>query len=347
MNTNGLKDEQILISVIIPVHNGGTDFLSCLDGIIAATGPLHEIIVVSDGDPEAARLARGKSINVLELPQKGGPARARNVGAKSARGNVLFFIDADVVVPQNAVDFLSEIFNADQDLAAVIGSYDKEPGAPDFLSQYKNLFHHYVHQNGRQEGFTFWGACGAIRRSIFLEMGGFNERYTRPSIEDIELGYRLRAARYCIRLCKELEVKHLKQWTPVNLIKTDFSQRALPWLDLMFRHKRLDNDLNIDLASRLSVLCVWGLIAVWVLLDWEKAALSTLVLASILLILNASFYRFYHQHRGFYFALKVLPWHWLYFFYSGLAVGRCRPTHLLKIKRMIKNKRHKISTRTT
>ncbi len=54
--------------------------------------------------------------------------------------------------------FVSE----EPDLAAVFGSYDDEPAAPNFLSQYKNLFHHFVHQQGSAEASTFWSGCGAI-----------------------------------------------------------------------------------------------------------------------------------------------------------------------------------------
>ena len=43
-------------------------------------------------------------------------------------------------------------------------------------------------------------------------MGGFDEGYHEPTIEDIDLGYRLKKAGYRIQLVKELQVKHLKRW---------------------------------------------------------------------------------------------------------------------------------------
>ena len=99
-------------------------------------------------------------------------------------------------------------FSENPDLAALIGSYDDAPGEKNFLSQYKNLFHHYTHQHGKVEASTFWGACGAIRREIFLSMAGFNDNYRQPCIEDIEFGYRLKQEGYKIRLCKSIQVKH-------------------------------------------------------------------------------------------------------------------------------------------
>jgi hypothetical protein len=45
---------------------------------------------------------------------------------------------------------------------AVFGSYDDAPRAPNFIAQYKNLFHHYVHQHGKEEASTFWAGCGTV-----------------------------------------------------------------------------------------------------------------------------------------------------------------------------------------
>jgi GT2 family glycosyltransferase len=173
-------------------------------------------------------MAEKLGVEVLRIPTPGGPARARNLGAWRARGTILFFVDADVTVQQDTVSRIAALFEGDPDLTAAIGSYDDAPGETNFLSQYKNLFHHYVHQISNPEASTFWGACGAIRRETFLSLGGFNEGYRHPCIEDIELGYRLRRAGFKIRLAKELQIKHLKCWNIVSLVKTDSSIEPFP-----------------------------------------------------------------------------------------------------------------------
>src|SRR5439155_18197341 len=115
------------------------------------------------------------------------PAVARNLAAGEARGAVLFFVDADVRLAPDAVARVQTEFQSDPGLAALFGSYDQLPAAPNFISQYKNLLHHFVHQDSADEGTSFWAGCGAIRRDIFASLGGFNTGYRRPSIEDIEL----------------------------------------------------------------------------------------------------------------------------------------------------------------
>lgn len=215
------------LSVIIPVHQGGAHLTRCLASVTRAAPPPTEIIVVADGGPDSAALAAEVyGVRVLCIPGPGGPARARNRGASAAQGEILFFVDADVTLPADAPDQVVAAFTREPHLAAVFGSYDDEPTETNFLSQYKNLFHHYVHQTACEEASTFWGACGAIRREVFQALGGFDERYDRPSVEDIELGYRLKRDGYHIRLCKQLQVTHGKRWGVVSLVTTDYCARV-------------------------------------------------------------------------------------------------------------------------
>ena len=189
------------ISVIIPAYEAGENFSRCLRSLAGANPPPDETIVVADGGmPHPPPLLAELGAQVLETPIARGPARARNLGAKKATSDILLFLDSDVTIMPDIIKRVSDIFLEDPYLAAVFGSYDDEPAAANFLSQYKNLIHHYVHQTGRREASTFWGACGAIRREVFLSLGGFDETYRQPSVEDIELGYRLKKGGYQVRL---------------------------------------------------------------------------------------------------------------------------------------------------
>ena len=312
---------ELRISVIIPVHNGGDSFRQCLSSISTSQNQPTEVIVVADGNADNSwQVATDWGAKVIRVKEKGGPAQARNLGADAAQGDILFFVDADVSIAPDTINLVKLAFEEDVNLAALIGSYDDNPGASNFLSQYKNLFHHYTHQNAKEDAFTFWGACGAIRRDIFLSIGCFDETYRRPCVEDIELGYRLKAAGYKIRLDKALQVKHLKRWGVISLIKADVCDRALPWTQLILRQGKMPSDLNLGWSSRLSVILVYSfllsLLACW----WQWKLLILAAIISILLInINASVYRFFSDKRGVLFALSVLPWHWLYYFYSGLA----------------------------
>jgi GT2 family glycosyltransferase len=320
-------DHDRTVSMIIPVYNGGTAFRLCLEALARLDPPPLEIIVVTDGDATSAKTATEFNVRVVQLAQREGPAHARNVGACHARGEILFFIDADVEVPPNLLHRLGDAFNATPKVAAVIGSYDCHPAAPDLVSQYKNLLHHYVHQHAKKNAATFWGACGAVRRDVFSLLGGFDEKYRRPCVEDIEFGYRLRRAQYSILLIKTLQVKHLKQWSFFSLLKSDILDRALPWTQLILQYRQLNNDLNLRHSDRISVLLVYVLISVAVMSIWipyHRAA--TMILMAFLLLLNGSLYKFFVLQRGVAFAGAAIGLHWLSFVYSGLAfiVGAIR-----------------------
>jgi len=210
----------VSVSVVVPAYNSSRELRECLPALIRSTSPALEIIVVDDASTDdTSTVAAGHGVVVLRLARNSGPGAARNAGGRAARGDIVFFVDADVVAAPDAIARVVRAFEADPDLVAIFGSYDRCPRAPGLVSQYRNLLHHYVHQTGNPEASTFWGGCGAIRRSVFLGIGGFDaERFPRPSIEDIELGYRLCAAGHRVRLDRDLQWAHLKRWRLLSLI---------------------------------------------------------------------------------------------------------------------------------
>ncbi|MGF1542577.1 MAG: glycosyltransferase family 2 protein [Pleurocapsa sp.] len=312
-----------LISIITPVYNGGYPFVCCLLAISRSQFSDWELIVVNDGSTdESAAIARKFGAKVLQTQGREGPGAARNQGAKVAQGDYLCFIDADCEVCHDAIAQLAEILQSQSEIDALFGSYDDAPKATNFIAQYKNLMHHYVHQQGREDASTFWAGFGVVKRSVFLELGGFDtKRYPRPSIEDIELGYRLKQAGYKIYLAKNLQVKHHKAWNLISLIKTDICDRGIPWTKLLLNNKaNAINDLNLQISSRISVVTIYSLIFCLLVACFQlTAVIPSIILAILLLYLNRDVYQFFYHKRGLVFALKVIPLHWLYYFYGGLS----------------------------
>lgn len=330
------------VSVVVPVHNGGRKFFACIDALLGLHPPADEILIVADGEGDGSwRYASDNGLPVLTLEESGGPALARNAAAKHVKGDIIYFVDADCIAHADVIGKIKRAFTADPDLGALIGSYDDSPSEPDLLSQYRNLLHHYTHQISSEEGFTFWGACGAIRREVFSQVGGFDRKYRLPSIEDIELGYRIKAAGYRIKLVKDIYVKHLKHWGPWNIVRTDFLQRALPWSELILRNKRANTDLNLSVANRICVATV-GLMCMALvagLFYWKLW--SILVLGAVVLtVLNWHQYRFFFRKRGLLFTLGTVPWNWLFYFYSGLGFAIA----MLKVRLGVGSKRKSVTS---
>jgi glycosyltransferase involved in cell wall biosynthesis len=281
-----------------------------------------ECIVVDDGCSDgSADRARAAGARVISTPRpRSGPALARNLGAQAANGEWLFFVDADCSVHPNALAVALRHIEDHPQVAALVGSYDTRPTAPNLLSQYKNLAHHLTHQAAPEEGFTMWGACGLIRRDVFWQLGGFDENYGRPCIEDIELGYRLAERGHRIRMCPDLQVTHHKVWRPWGLLRTEVLDRAVPWSELILSRGQMENALNIDRRARVRValsglLPVLALLGVWWRPAWRLCALGLGLLLALDWPLLAKLARL----RGSWFAVRVIPWHWFSHFYSGVS----------------------------
>jgi glycosyltransferase involved in cell wall biosynthesis len=313
------------ISVIIPVYNGGGYLNLCLQAVAASNYRSYECIVVDDGSTDGGASIAAQfpmSVRVVHLAEgPRGPAYARNRGAEVARGAILFFLDADIVLSSGALQRVANQFEERTDVAAVFGSYDSRPAAAGVVSRYRNLLHHFVHQNGNREASTFWAGCGAIRRSVFEKIGGFDERrFQRPSIEDIELGYRLRRSGYRILLEKTLQGTHLKSWNLYSLVRTDISCRAVPWSRLILEAKKLPNDLNLKVGQRMSFALV-ALACVFVLGSivqpgWLVGSVAALVAVGII---NRRLYAFFIRQGGIRFAVVSFGLHVVYYLYSGLT----------------------------
>jgi glycosyltransferase involved in cell wall biosynthesis len=302
-----------LVSVIIPVYNAASTLAACLDAVSRSQYRDFECLVADDGSTDASRdLAARYRVSIYRSESRRGPACARNMAAANARGDILLFIDADVCIEADTITKVVEAFDGNASLDALIGSYDDEPAALNFMSQYKNLMHCYFHQQAKAKASTFWTGCGAIRREVFQASGGFDECYARPSIEDIELGSRMLRANRRIELEPSLTVKHLKHWTFLEVLKSDIRDRAIPWTLVVLRERKFPNDLNTQWSQRFSVILAY--LALLLAVPFWPA--SVLALASTLAV-NRRLYRFLIRRRGVLFGLLSTPLLLFYFLYSG------------------------------
>lgn len=322
-----MKQKPQFVSVIVPVFNGGNFLHQCLDALFSSDYEDFEVIVIDDGSTDdSAQISREKGAEVISSSyRQSGPAAARNLAAKRAKGEILLFIDADVVVKTDTISKVANRFANNSEYSALFGSYDDSPFEKNFLSQYKNLQHHFVHQTSNPEASTFWTGLGAIRRETFLEMGGFDCRqFTVPSIEDIELGVRLKNDGHRILLDRDIQAKHLKKWEIFSLVKTDVFCRAMPWSKLLLTSQGMINDMNLKTSDRVCAAFVGFSILLVPFIFWQPVLLI-LLLAFLLAILffNRKIFIFFSKKKGILFAVLTYPWQFFYFFYSAATFVFC------------------------
>ena len=316
------------ISVVIPVYNQPEHLEKCLAALTAASD-LSEIIVVDDGSTEDVHsVAKRAGVRYIRVPERRGAAAARNRGWRAAHGEFIAFVDSDVVVGPNVLSHMRNLLNENPILAGIFGSYDDEPADDNFYSQFRNLLHHYVHQVSKEQARTFWTGCGALRRSVLEEAGGFNEAL--PGMDDVELGMRLSGGGKLLFLDKSIQVKHLKKWTVASTVHTDIFLRAIPWTRLLAKMNMLPRDLNLGYRSRFSAVLVMLLFAIALLVPvsvvrggWA-ASLPHYCVASAVMVLglyyvNHGFYAFLARKRGLLFVSRAMAAHWFYYLYCGLT----------------------------
>jgi hypothetical protein len=266
----------LCLSVIVPATNAPPTLRDCKAALEPLLEPGDELLVVDD-------------------PPGAGPAEARNAGAALASGDVLVFVDADVVVHADALDRIRQAFAGDPELVGIFGCYDDRPAAPGMVSCFRNLLHHHVHASSPGRASTFWAGLGALRRDAFLESGGFDaKRYALPSIEDVELGARLAARGARLELDPLLQGTHLKSWTLHDMVRTDVLRRGAPWVELLLQGGIRSDALNTGPRHRASALLALG--GVLALLRGKRGAAALAL--GLLVALNRDFYGLLVRRRG-------------------------------------------------
>jgi GT2 family glycosyltransferase len=281
-----------------------------------------EVIVYIDGATDRTdQIARDSGARVIKNSGKPmGPAMGRNAAAEAASSDLLWFVDADVVVAPDCLRRLLDDMQANEAVGA-FGSYDDEPRSLRATSLYANLRHHFVHQRGNPDATTFWSGIGLIRRDIFLQFGGFDaERFPYPSVEDVDLGMRIIAAGHRIRLVPTAFGKHCKDWSLWRVWHTDVFRRARPWSLMLSERPSAAKDLNLTrneqfkavLALSIPALLVLGLIS-------SNFALLAVAAAVLYLFANREFFGFLFRGLPLGAFAVAVAMHWCYHCYSPLT----------------------------
>lgn len=264
------------LAVLIPASDDPPTVERCVAALEAGERPPDELVVQRE-------------------PVGGGPAAARNAAAASSRAEVLVFVDSDVEVHPDALARIERRLGEDPGLAGVFGAYDDEPAAPGLASRFRNLLHHHVHASSAGEAETFWAGLGAVRRAEFEAVGGFDAgRYRQPSVEDIELGVRLRERGARLLLDPAIRGRHLKAWTPLAMVRTDFWRRGVPWVRLLLARRRRSGALNLGARHRASAVAA-VLLALAAALRQPRIAIAAL---GAMAGLNRDFYALLARRGG-------------------------------------------------
>ena len=259
-------------SIVIPTHQRRDVLVAAWPALFAIAFESYEIVIVvdgsTDGTADALRaLVASRPVTIIEQPNRGAAA-ARNRGAAEATGDILLFLDDDMEPDRNLLVEHDRSYHQGAD--AVLGHIPLHPESPaSFLSTAvgESAERRRVRLSSGTPLTLFDLLTGqlSVRRDLFNQLGGFDERFTQGGTfgdEDLDFGCRLLSAgrrvifnpdavshqRYVVTL-----TAHFRQWTQVGHADVQFARKHPEIADQLFalhhRDERITRRIIRPLAA--------------------------------------------------------------------------------------------------
>ena len=240
------------VSVVIPVYNGSRTIRATVECLLRQSHRPHEIIVVDDGSTDGtAEVLKvfGEGVRVISKPN-GGPASARNSGARAATGDFVAFTDGDCLPDVGWLEHLLRGFDAPE-VAGVGGVIRRADEGP--LSEYVDLIGLFDPGRGEDGTISYLATGNAcFRRGALLEAGLFDETFRKPGGEEPELGAKIRKLGYVLKAVEDAVVLHHHKQTVKSFLKTmaTYGEGRFIFATLWPEH-RLSGDVRKEMVRRL------------------------------------------------------------------------------------------------
>ncbi|MBU0480952.1 MAG: glycosyltransferase [Proteobacteria bacterium] len=321
-----------MISIVIPVYNAEKQITRLLDSIqqnrVAET---IEVIVVDDASKDGTvQSIKNYPVRIFENATNSGSACSRNRGVKEARGELVVFFDADVVLQENTLQSLLERAKELSEKDAYIGIYSKNPVEKGFVPEFKALldFFHWLPVQSL-EVTSFEPRCAILRKKAFLEVGGFDEKIKGADVEDYEFGYRLLAAGGKIYLDKNIQVDHHFPVKMSTIVK-NFFQRGASWMKLFLERKEFDNAVTTKGAGAACMMAFAGAVLFFPGLFIQEAAFLWGLSMILYVILAHKFLGFVLREKGVRFMLLAFFAQYLLHVVLGVAAVKGIAEYILQ-----------------
>lgn len=306
-------ENNLQVSVIIPVKNGSRTLGACLRSIKHSYFKNIEVIVVDDHSTDnSVEIAESYNCTVLQSVNGDGANRARNFGAKNAKGEIFVFIDSDVEIRGNTIQTIVGTLVTDG-ADAVVGVYSARHKNENIVSQYKNLWIRFSYLKSPPAIDWLFGAVSGINREAFEKIGGFNvELLAHKGHDDIELGKRFARANLNIVLNVDVEVEHLKHYTLWSFIKNEF-HRSSGFAELAFQLGEITRSVKsgfVNVYPAFVISTVFAVILITMLALNIFGIISGWVFVAgvgLYLMANIRFLNYLEQVRGLFAMIAMIP----------------------------------------
>jgi GT2 family glycosyltransferase len=176
----------VFFSVVIPTYERPGDLRICLNSLSGESqqeSPTYEIIVSDDSkSAESRRMVEGEFPSVSwGKGKQNGPAGNRNAGVNRAKGQWIVFLDDDCIAQEGYLDAYAKVIQTNSNIQAFEGRI--------FADRPRKTWAEGCPENS--QGGMLWTSNLCIKRSLFIEVGKFDERF-KVAYEDVEFAHRLK-----------------------------------------------------------------------------------------------------------------------------------------------------------
>ncbi len=295
-------------TIVIPAYNSSRMLQRCLESIRKIDYPEFETIVVDDGstDDTADRVKHYPDVKYIKQKNQG-PAAARNRGAQEASGTLVFFTDADCIVPPDILARYAPCFS-EGSIAGMGGGY-RTFNADNPVARYIGREIEFRHQYAGAGKTTAFGTYNAVfDRQVFLEAGGFDTSFQYASGEDFDFCYRLVKSGYKLAFDPDIFVYHEHPDSIGKYLKQQY-KRGTTRTKNLFRHKKnAISDSYVEKSVKWQPPLLAGIfLGIGLLFFWPAMGLGLLAFfTGLLLASNRRFYRFMAQNDPRLLPLAIL-----------------------------------------
>jgi glycosyltransferase involved in cell wall biosynthesis len=301
------RNNELKISIVIPCKNGSKTIGLLLDSIFKFIQEEEVILVDDDSKDNTIEIAsKYPAIKILATGSNLGPAVARNIGAENCNGEIILFLDSDVILLTSPFEMLRKIFKQRKDIGAVIGVYCKIPANDyGFWPNYKAIQSYYYYQTTEIKDISwFWASMGAIRKEYFFKAGKFDSRYIDAGLEDVEFGRRLKKITH-IYLLKEFIVKHHFQETFIANARNHY-KRGKQWMRIFVRDKEFDNYVSTKIHGLGKAAGFLGFVLMSLTVIEETCLVPGIFFMVLYFLSFLTFFKIAFKEKGVVFGLKTI-----------------------------------------
>lgn len=308
-------NNKIVLSIVIPTHNSQNTITHLLISIHTSQFKFFkniEVVVIDDASSDNTKALVRKLLEKLKFKlvlypvrKNVGPAKARNYGVKKAKGKYVLFLDSDVVLAKSTLRYTYS-FAKEGKIKAFTGIWHYQQKSTKFFPNFKAMrdwVYWFIEREKYARYYLFSTRIAGIEKKLFQKIGGFDETFSEPTVEDIELTYRIEKHAK-IRFSPEIMVNHeFEDFWPVAV---KYFKRSRDWILLYQKRLRFDPVATSKKEAFKAILA--AMLVFFLLLGFTHWLFFYIALLIALQFTNLEWYfwTFVYKQKGLVFLLESI-----------------------------------------